>query len=81
MATPADEAWKVMICAQETKRAQEALSFLAYILAGGTPGFLTRDQMLEDVSRQTGAEIAGKVETYIRTRLDSINAAITKEGA
>ena len=79
MATPADEAWKVMICAQETKRAQEVLSFLPYILEGGTPGILTSDQMLEAISRHTGAEIAGKVEAYIRTRLDSIKTAIAKK--
>lgn len=79
MTVPADEAWKVMICAEEAKRAKDALSTLTYILAAGQPGDPTYPDMLAALKERTGYDIARSIEAYVSHRVASVQVAISKD--
>jgi hypothetical protein len=68
----ADEDWKVAACRQDEAKAQKMLSLLHYILIGGNK---TEAEMLADISRLSGAQIADGIQSYILSCQKSVEAA------
>jgi len=77
MVTPADEAWKVMICARDVKMAQDTLSHLVSIT--GAPMGLGYGAQLEQLRSMTGSDIAEAIKARIDDRMASIEAGIRKD--
>lgn len=77
MATPADEAWKVMICARDVKQAQEALSHLMHM--AGAPMGLGYDAQLNRLRAMTGYDLAEAIKGRVDDRMASIEAGLAKK--
>lgn len=79
MSAPADEAWKVIICARDIKQAEDALATIEYLAAGGFSGRNERSAKLAFIRSLSGAEIADAIERHIQDRLASVQAAIRRD--
>lgn len=77
MRAPADEAWKVVICARDIQRAEGALSTVAYICKRGF-GLNDTAACLAFLRTLTGEQIAAAIESHIADRLASVQSAIGK---
>lgn len=78
MAAPADEAWKVIICARDIQRAEDALATVEYIASGGF-GRNTTEERLASIRTMSGAEIADTIRDHIEDRRKSVETAIAKD--
>jgi hypothetical protein len=71
----ADEAWKVMICAQEAQNAKNALSSLHMMLTD-VPG--NPDAANEALRNMTGKQIVDGMLAYIKSRHEGVKRALAK---
>lgn len=78
MAAPADEVWKIMICARDIQRVEEALATIEYVVSGGF-GSKTTEERLAVLRGMTGYDIARKITDHIENRRKSVEAAIRKD--
>lgn len=78
MAAPADETWKVIICARDIQRAEGALATIEYIVSGGF-GRNTTEERLDVIRGMTGFDIAQKISGHIEDRRKSVESAISKD--
>lgn len=81
MSAPADEEWKIIICARDIMRAQETLAHVEYMAAGGFHGRNTDEERLAYLRSLTGAQIADAIEATIKDRRQSVSQALGKEKA
>lgn len=79
MSAPADEAWKVIICARDIMRAQDTLAHVEYMAAGGFQARNTDEERLAYLRTLTGTQIADAIEATIKDRHQSVAKAIGKE--
>lgn len=74
----ADESWKVIICARDAERADEALSFLSYVL---TDAGSDLPSGLEKIRAMSGQEIIEGLQKFKSVAHQSVAMALKKAAA
>ena len=72
----ADEAWKVMVCANEYESVKRAIDTLVYTL---TEAGLSTDNRLATIEKMSGAEIVRGMKQRQQSCLQSIANALPRE--
>lgn len=72
----ADETWKIIICAENVRTAESALSALTYILADSSSG---HEASLNSLRAMSGKEIVDGLLAYRSSAYRSVEKALKKE--
>jgi hypothetical protein len=73
----ADDVWKLIVCANDAKRASDLLSGVAYIL--DNPGHVTDEQYADVLRKFTGEQIADALLDYRNRAMLSIMKAASDQ--